>query len=234
VVRSESPQDNRKVDYRKVLPESMRLHIADDLLKAVQQNGTDPKFDMEVIFYNAIVANEIQSEMAKRDLQFDPKTVKAVAFGEGFAACAMTWKAMLPHYLDLSNPIENDFELSVDGPIQLRRASFKERVALDGDVRLFLWQLPDGRPMALYARATARYADPQLHVRLPFPPGAVRMIAGGGKEQPASTDKNGTPRVCVYTSLRRTGDAPEYFTASGIGFDEFRRALLKAPVAAEN
>jgi hypothetical protein len=228
IVRSESPQMNRKVDFREILPDAVRLQIADDLMEAIQRNGEDPKFDLEMITYNRIIAYEIEQEFAKRGLRFDPKTVEAVAFGEGFAACAMNWKAMVPYYLGMSNPIENDFLLSVDGPIQLRFATFKERIALDEDVRLFLWTLKDGRPLALFGRARARFSDPQLHVELPFKDDQIRLLRQSGKEELIAPGDDGKMRVPVYAALRRTGDFPAYIVGQDMTLSEFRQGLVAA------
>jgi hypothetical protein len=230
IVRSESPQMNRKVDFREILPEAVRLQIADDLLEAIQKNGQDPKFDLEMIAYNRIIAFEIEEEFAKRGITFDPKTVEAVAFGEGFAACAMNWKAMVPYYLGMSKPIENDFLLSVDGPVQLRFSTFRERIALGDDVRLFLWELKDGRPLALYGRARARFSDPQLFVELPFRNDQVRLLRQSGKEELIVPEDDGKTRVPVYAALRRTGDFPAYIVGQDVLFSEFRRKLLTASV----
>ena len=75
---------------------------------------------------------------------------------------------MLPHYMGLANPIENEFELSVSGAPFLVTAKFKERIALNGDVRLFLWEGENGQPIALFYQAKARLKDPQLFAHIPL------------------------------------------------------------------
>ena len=161
VIRSESPSANEKVDYRELLPDAVKIELLDDLLEAVRHNSdTWNAQALEVIFYNRMIALEIAREFRKRRLQVDPKTVDALAFGEGFEQCATTWKAMVGTYLGWARPIEIDYNLSVSGMPLLRQAKFQERGALGEDVRLFLWELEDGRPMAWFARTRAVYPRP--------------------------------------------------------------------------
>lgn len=245
ILRAESP-NSKKIDSRNLLPAAVKLELVDEILDALQKRGdtwsTAAMEVLEVMFYNRMIAIEIQEELQKRNLHYDPKTVDAVAFGEGFEQCAMTWKAMVPYYLGLTKPIENDFELSVSGMPLLRFATFKERIALSDDVRLFLWELKDGRPMALFSRAHARLADPQFHVTLPLGVKKIQIkvftkhgeqlwpLASIG-DLPVKADLAGPIKVPVYTSLRQLAtDRAAYVVASGMNLDEFRQMLLAAPV----
>jgi hypothetical protein len=195
-----------------------------------------------VIFYNRMIAEEISTEFRKRSLQYDPKTVKTVAFGEGFEQCAMTWKVMLPHYLGLADPIENDFELSVSGMPLLRGARLRERVPLANDVRLFLWELADGRLMALYAKARAHLVDPQMFVSLPFTPAGLKVFDDGGRMvwpksettfEPVEPSAAGSLRIPVFFGLRQfPSDRPCYLVMDTMRFDVFRKALANAEIRA--
>ena len=55
-----------------------------------------------------------------------PETVRCTAVGEGFEQCAMIWKGMLPEYLGLATPIENDATLSVTGQLEVVFGKFQE------------------------------------------------------------------------------------------------------------
>jgi hypothetical protein len=196
---------------------------------------------LEVIFYSCMLAYEVQDEFRKRGLHFDPKSVEAVAFGEGLVQCAMDWNGMVSHYLGLAKPINNDYQLSVSGMRLLRSATFKERIALSQDVRLFLWELKDGRPMPLFARAQARLSDPQLSVRLPLDPKNIQVFAVSGEllwphfvgfvnsstcqgDSPVQANIIGSLGVPVYAALRQLpSNQPAYIVATGVSFDEFRR-----------
>jgi hypothetical protein len=239
IIRSENPSQNERVDYRKLLPNTIKLELADHLFEAVQKNGTNWSPNaLAVLFYNRMIALEIEKEFSIRSLHFDPKTVETVAFGEGFEQCAMTWKAMLPYFLGFTKPIENDFELSVSGMPLLRSATFKGRAALSEDVRLFLWELKDGRPMALFARARSKLSDPQLFVSLPFDPRTLKVFDETGKlyfpslsglSSIVKLETVGRVKISVYTALRQI-DTPLYLVVTGISFEEFYRRILDAPI----
>lgn len=109
---------------------------------------------LKVIYYNRAVALEIEEAFRGQGLAYDPRALAGLAFGEGFAACAMTWKSMIPSYLGLALPIENDFDLSTEGLGFLNDARLRERLDLGGDLRLFLIEGPERLPVAIFrARA---------------------------------------------------------------------------------
>ena len=257
VIRSESPSANEKVDYRELLPDAVKIELLDDLLEAVRHNSdTWNAQALEVIFYNRMIALEIAREFRKRRLQVDPKTVDALAFGEGFEQCATTWKAMVGTYLGWARPIEIDYNLSVSGMPLLRQAKFQERGALGEDVRLFLWELEDGRPMAWFARTRGSLSEAQLFVSLPFDlkdfklfdefgtqlwPDPVRETQhlggvhwwwmGSANDSPLRMDFKGPIKVPVSVGLRQLPtDRNVFIVSSGIPFHDFRRALLQSHI----
>ena len=145
----------------------MKIELLDDLLEAVRHNSdTWNAQALEVIFYNRMIALEIAREFRKRRLQVDPKTVDALAFGEGFEQCATTWKAMVGTYLGWARPIEIDYNLSVSGMPLLRQAKFQERGAL-------------GRTSGCFCGS--------LRMDAPWPglPGREQFIRGPTLRQPA-------------------------------------------------
>lgn len=130
---------------------------------------------------NRLYAQEIADEFEARGLEVDLESVKALAFGEGFEQCAVWWKSMVTDYLGWNNAIENRFDLSVSGASVLFDAGFKERVALERDIRLFLWEKPHGRHLGLYMRARSRLGDPHFDAHVPLD-GAV-LEAWGIREK---------------------------------------------------
>jgi hypothetical protein len=260
IVRSKSPSADEGVDYRQLLPQAVKVELLDDLLEAVRKNSDMWNAQaLEVIFYNRMIALEIQNEFRKRNLRFDPKTVEAVAFGEGFEQCATTWKALVGGYLGWAKPIENNFELSVSGMPLLRSATLKERVPLSHDVRLFLWELKDGSLMAWYTRARGSLAEPQLFVSLPFELDQIKLFDETGKQlwpdpvretekiggvhwwwlgaandSPLRVNFGGPMRVPVSVGLRQMPtDRNVYLVVGGIKLAEFRQALVTSPIAAD-
>ena len=120
---------------------------------------------IEIAYYQRMIAYDIQEAFREAGLTYDPASVQTVTYGEGFEECFMSWKSMVGNYMGLKNPIENDYERSVSGSERLAHATFKERVALSHSVRVFLWELADGRHMALFARAESTLKDPYYQAR---------------------------------------------------------------------
>lgn len=152
------------------LPEEILAELSKEVMGAyIEFNYSWNVKAVKVLYTSRAYAYDIEHDfIKKRNLIVDPLTVKAEAFGEGFEQCAMTWKGMIPGYLGWRNPIENNYELSVSGAPFLIHARFRERIALAGDVRLFLWESGTGRPFGLYARAGFRLRDHQYFARLPL------------------------------------------------------------------
>jgi hypothetical protein len=240
IINSHPPTENE--DPRAFLPEPIKAGLMDELLESVQKTGYDWSAGaLKVILYNRKIAVEIQQECRRRGLHFDPETVNMIAFGEGFEQCAMTWKAMLPYYLDMPKPIENDYELSVSGMPLLQSAKFRERTALHRDARLFLWELSDGRPMGLFVRSMARLSDQQLFATVPLKPEKVEVFSEDGEEfWPPAREPNSAVRssshesiqIPIYAALRKIPtDRAYYVVGNGVTYNEFRRALVASAIS---
>jgi hypothetical protein len=113
-------------------------------------------------------AERIKETFTRRGLTFDPATVQAEAWGESFEGCVANYARYLGTYLDLAHPIEDNFELTVPDAPFLLTARFLERVPLDHSVRLYLWECPDSRYVALFQKAQASLGEPSLFVKFPL------------------------------------------------------------------
>jgi len=193
---------------------------------------------LRVVLESRLCARELATALAARELSVDPATVEAEAFGEGFEQCAMTWKALLPGYLGWHKPIENNYDLSVSGFTLLFNSSFRERIDLAGDIRLFLWEKWYGIPVAFMVRASARLADRRTFVEIPtdlgiFEVWSERKTVWPAAAWPFGADK-GILRVPVMTALGRfPGLNRCYLIGSSFSYDEFRDLLLNASISTE-
>jgi len=208
----------------KILAEEMESEIRE----TCEIIGYDWSYQtLKVIYYSRVLALEIEEKFRQRGLVYKPQGVECVAFGEGFEQCAMTWKAMLPHYLGLTNAIENDFELSVSGASFLVTARFKERIALSNDVRLFLWEGEDGQSIALFCRAKAHLKKPQLFAHVPLAAMKLEVRGVAPDTKYCSKSWRGHLMVPIMSALRRNAsDAPHYLLARDISFEDFRSRLV--------
>jgi hypothetical protein len=222
--------------YWDVLPESLRSEIKQEIRDTCEAIGYDwGPGALKVIQANRAYAKEFADIFEQRGLEIDPETVTAQAFGEGFEQCAMTWKSMLPGYLGWRHPIENNYDLSVSGSPLLFDAKLKERIALDHDIRLFLWEKWHGLPMALLVRAQGRLADLRYYADLTVEEGCLEIYEGREMIWPAEdsplTLKDGLLRVPVMTGLRKYPKCDCcYLLGGGYSYDEFRKILVNAPI----
>lgn len=226
------------------LPNSVKVELFDEILDTVDSEGWYWNTGgIKVIVGNRRYSIEIKKEFCERGLVYDPASVECEAFGEGFEQCAMTWKSIIPHYLGLAKPIENNFDLSVSGAHILADARFVERVALAGDVRLFLWESADGDPIGLYVKAATRLSDKQLYARIPLDSFPVELHTIGfdklDKLWPASdrSDSLVQPeashlRITILTGLRkkRVNECVYIIGQQHITMAAFRDRLIKAEI----
>ena len=216
-------------------PPDIRQQALAEIRQACEVNGYgwNPG-GLKVVLGNRVWAKEIADEFAARNLTYDPQTVEAEAFGEGFEQCAMTWKALIPGYLGWTNPIENDFNLSVTGAQVLFDAELKDRIDLGDGVRLFMWERSHGIPVGLYQQPAPRFADRQLYAHVPLDgvfleAWSLSKKAWPGDDSPLETH-NGCLKVPVFTALRRGNEDSYYLLGANMTCDAFRDLLSTATI----
>ncbi|MDP6124896.1 MAG: hypothetical protein QGH20_03980, partial [Candidatus Latescibacteria bacterium] len=110
-------------------------------------------------------AERIKMEFGERGLVYDPDTVRTEGWGESFEGCVANYTRFLGTYLGLANPIEDEFEMTVPGAKILLTARFVERISIDSTVRLYLWEVRDGRFVGWFHKAMAAIGDPSVVAR---------------------------------------------------------------------
>ena len=229
-------------------PPEIQEELAGEIRQARKEIGTNWNIAVfEVIYYSRLCAMDLKEEFKNRKLHYDPATVGTESFGEGFEQCAVTWKQMLVPYLGLANPPPNIFDLSVSGLQALVAAKLTDRVKLDEDIYLYLWEGSDGRKIALAIRAWCRLKDPQFHLRVPVAGMTAEVRNVSGKQCYPNPDgpelelkvTDGHLELPVLKGIRRdstgpkvaqSGEMPCYLLAEGISTDEFRRRMVEARI----
>jgi len=136
----DDPTLERRQEWLGKVPPDLVEEILAEIREAHATEGIKINLStVEVAFVSRIFAKEILNEFVSRNLRFDADTVTGYAFGEGFEECAMTWKQMLVPYLGIKGPIPNRYDLSVSGAKFLLRAQAIERLPLEHDTFLYLW-----------------------------------------------------------------------------------------------
>jgi len=113
-------------------------------------------------------AERVKQMFKERNLTFDPKTVKAEGWGESFEGCVANYGRYLSTYLSLTNPIEDDFGMTVPDAPFLLTAKFVERVPLERGVRLYLWKAEDGLLIGFFQKSQAAIGEPSLFAQFPL------------------------------------------------------------------
>ena len=227
--------------FWEVIPAHLHDDVRQEIQRACEVHGHNwNPGALKVIAGNRSYADEIACESTRLGWEIDPNTIDSVAFGEGFEQCAITWKAMVGDHLGWSNPIENDYELSVSGAPCLFDAEFRERISLDHDVRLFLWEKPNDLWLGFYVRARGRLHEP--HYNAVFMPGDAvievvdisdRLLWPGDGTVVSLTDDR--LRVPVLSGLRLVaGEGPCYVIGCNMAYPDFRDLLTNAAVRPVN
>jgi len=231
-----------KAEFLEQVPPKIRDELAAEIRDACRTRGFDWDIRaLEVIYTSRLYAMDIQAQFTKRGLTYDRRTLSSEAFGEGFEECAMNWKAMVVPYLGLARPADNIFDLSVSGGRFLVTARFKERVRINDDTRLYLWEGQDGRPIGFFARSWCRLKDPQYFAQLPLKGMKYEVWTQakyGTRLWPAEDSPlkmNGSDlEVPVFNGIRRdAADIPSYVIGQGVTFAEFRRVLVNVAIRSD-
>ena len=225
--------------YWDVIPESLRPEIEKEIRDTCEANGYDwNPAALKVVGTSRLVARKLASMFEQRGLVVDPETITAEAFGEGFEECAMTWKLLIPGYMGWRNPVRNIYELSVSGQPITFGTRFKERIDLDNNISLFLWEKWYDLPLAFVQRAAERFTDPRHYVNLPVGEKAVeiwesRKVIWPAKDSPL-TEEDGVLRVPVKSGSRKDyGQDACYLLGAGYTYDDFRSMLLGAEITTD-
>ena len=232
----DDPQHAGCAAYWASIPADLRAPIRAEIEAACARDGYGwGTGALKVIANNHLYAHFLETQMASRGFTYDPRTVTAVAFGEGFEQCAMTWKSMIPHILGWRHPVENDYDLSVSGAPVLWGARFVERLALDDDVRLFLWELPNELHLGFFARARCRLGDPHYAAHV-APAGEHlevrdirdRVLLPGG-DGPL-IERDGRLAVPVLSGIRKYPEDACYVVGCSTRYQQFRDLLAGAAI----
>ncbi len=228
------PMEGRD-EFWEVLPPHIHDDVRSEIDRTVQTHGHSwGPGGLKVISGNRTYADEIADEIAARRWQVDPAKVEALAFGEGFEQCALTWKSAVADHLGWAKPIENDYDLSVSGTPCLFDAEFTERIALDHDVRLFLWRKPNDLWLGFYCRCRGRTYEPMY--RAQFAPGDAMIEVVNMKDEvlkPGETEtvtmQDGKLALPVLSGLRLSSmDDTCYIVGCDQTYEQFRDMLASA------
>lgn len=169
-------------------------------------------------------------------LTFDPQTVETEGWGESFDGCVAKYCAMFSKQLGLAKPIKQNFAMCVPDSILLLRASFIEQVTLPSKIRLYLFEIEDKKPLAVFFESTFVRGDRARSVEIPLDPAKaepyeylyVATLTPTPMTKIITPDGKGVclPICADFAAPPRRG----YLVGRDVDFAAFRAALLKAKV----
>ena len=210
-----------------------KVKIAEDLERTLAGRGSK----REWIPYEIWTSNNarrwtegLKKTLDERGYTCDPERLHLVTCGQEWGGCLTKYSALMGKYLGLARPADVRADLSPDAgfPIQ---ADFVERVAMDRHVYLFLFRMPDGRPMGQFMDGLRAIWEPPHLATVTIDPARVEVVT----TSPNSLLKvEESARVTPDGVIADVGDGCHPATTSlignGIGYDAFRSALAEARI----
>jgi hypothetical protein len=174
----------------------------------------------------------LKAQFRSRGLAYDPQQLRIVACGQQWGGCLTKYSIFMARYLGVAKPAEIRPDLSPYAGYPLK-ATFRECIAMDRHVQLFLFETDDGRPMAQFLDGLRGVGEPPHIATIPLDASQVDLVAVPPSEnqhvqQVANPTATGSLMVDVGDGCR-----PVIATVLGkkMSFEDFRAALAKATIA---
>ena len=172
----------------------------------------------------------IKKTLIENGLTYDPEYLNFITCGCQWAGCLTKYSAFMAKYLGLNRIADIYMEL-VPGAGFPFDATFRERVILDRNVQLFLFEATDGRPMAQFHDGLRGVWEPPHTATVTIDPHKIEL----------NTTPVAHPSAYVATRYLKDGFVANVIdgcfcgitTILGcyISYDEFKDALTQAVIA---
>lgn len=210
-----------------------KVLLADDLQRTFGGRGTHTEWIPYEIWTakNARRWTEgLKKELSTRGYTYEPDSLHLVTCGQQWGGCLSKYSSFMATYLGLTRAPDLRADLSPDAGYPVK-ARFVERVEMARHVYLFLFELPDGRPMAQFTDGLRAVWEPPHVAEVAIDPAKVEVFT----TSPNSYVKTcGSAKVTEDGVVADVGDGchPAMTTLIGLapGFDEFRASLAKAAI----
>jgi hypothetical protein len=202
------------------LGEDFMVRLGEELKAAVSGGVPLNTWDAQVSVATMAYARDIRAALAERGFTLDPATVRAEAWGESFEGCVFMYSVRLRAYLGLTDAVEDRFDMTVPDALFLTDSRLLDAVSIPGDVRLYLWEGADGRPIAALFETSQPLRRPRRFATVPA--GALNVQV---------TDKNRNPIADTIAEGGIHVPLQEAFIFGEPGsLDALRSALLRAQI----
>ena len=211
-----------------------RLLLADDLERTLRARGSYTEW----IPYEIWTSNNarrwtegLKREWAARGHSYSPETLVVEACGQQWGGCLTKYAIFMPKYLGLKRATDVNAALSPDAGYPIK-AEFRERIAMDRHVWLFLFETADGLAMGQFMDGLRAVWEPPHVVSVKIDPSRVDVVASSPNGY-VKVDE--ATKVVGDTVVADVGDGchPAYTTLVGKGMSlgELRAALAAGKVS---
>ncbi|MSS72775.1 MAG: hypothetical protein EXS64_14975 [Candidatus Latescibacteria bacterium] len=214
-----------------------KVRIAEDLERTLSGRGSK----REWIPYEIWTSNNarrwtegLKKSMEERGFTCAPERLQLVTCGQEWGGCLTKYSAFMGKYLGLTQAADVRADLSPDAgfPIQ---ATFAERVEMERHVYLFLFRMPDGRPMGQFMDGLRGVWEPPHVATVPVDPKQVEIV---------TTSPNGALKVDEAAKVTPEGvvadvgdgchPATTTLIGNEMGYEAFRSSLREARITPRN
>jgi hypothetical protein len=217
--------------------DATRLLIAGDLERTLQSRGCYAEWLPHEIWTSNNArrwAEGLKKQLADCGHSYNPDILTVEACGQRWAGCLTKYSIFIPRYLGASKATDVNAALSPDAGCPIR-AEFVERIAMDSNVWLFLFETADGLPMGQFTDGIRAVWEPPHIVSVKTDPGRVDTISISPNQY---CKVNETARSFDDTIIMDVGDGCRAsFTtliakdAKDMSFSKFRNALAAGSVS---
>jgi len=212
-----------------------KVIIAEDLERTLTQRGRLTEWLPYEIWSsnNARYWSEgLKKELAKLDLTYEPDNLNLVLSGAQWAGCITKYSIFMSKYLGLTRPADININLTPDVGFPFK-ATFRERIGLDRHVQLFLFETPDGRPMAQFMDGFRGVWDPPHIATVSIDPYKVELNISFSRSVgcvPIQESSRFLEDGFISAVIDGCRQATTTILGAYISFDEFRDTMAKAKI----
>ncbi|MFC1461111.1 hypothetical protein ACFLQR_01155 [Verrucomicrobiota bacterium] len=214
-----------------------KLLLAEDLERTFRGRGCYNEW-LPYEIWSSIIARK-WTEGLKKNLdnvgfKYKPEHLHVVTCGQQWGGCLTKYSTFMAKYLGLTEPPDLRADLSPDAGWPIK-ATFVERIEMDRHVYLFLFKMPDGRPMAQYMDGLRAVWEPPHIATVQLNASRVEIVTTSPN---LYLKVNEAAKVIQDTIIADVGDGchPAITTLVGtkIEYEEFRESLTNAKITPRN
>jgi hypothetical protein len=171
----------------------------------------------------------LKTALGDLGLSYAPDRLEFVTCGRAWGGCHTKYSMFMAVYLGLAKTPDPRADLC-PGAGNPFAAEFRERVEMDRRVHLFMFELPDGRPMGQFMDSLRAVWEPPHAAAVDIDPDAVELVTSANEFLPPRPDA----RVVAGGIVADVGDGCQPGTTTivgrGVDYEALKSALAGARI----